>query len=116
MAPRITAECGSGAAYRRHVRRKEPVDWACRDWANAKSRAMREARRRKREGEAMARKLQWRPSYLLPWPGYADPAPQPACTCSWGYRDGRQEIKFANAACPVRHTAASLNPREREHQ
>jgi len=30
--------CGGPAAYRRHVRNREPVDQACREWHNADAR------------------------------------------------------------------------------
>lgn len=38
--PRPLAPCGTVAAYRRHQRRGEPVDAACRDAYNAAHRTM----------------------------------------------------------------------------
>lgn len=43
--PRPLAPCGTFSAYRRHLRRDEPVDDACREAANAEARERRAAKR-----------------------------------------------------------------------
>lgn len=45
--PRPLAPCGTFSAYRRHLRRDELVDDACREAANAEARGRRAAKREK---------------------------------------------------------------------
>lgn len=42
----ITAACGTASAYKRHKRKGEPVDTACREAWNAYQREMYRARKR----------------------------------------------------------------------
>ena len=36
------------------------------------------------------------------WPGWTDDGGG-HCACTWSYLEGVRQVKFANAACPVRH-------------
>lgn len=45
--PRSLAPCGTFSAYRRHLRRDEPIDEACREAANTEARERRAAKREK---------------------------------------------------------------------
>lgn len=36
------------------------------------------------------------------WPGWFDDG-DGRCTCSWSVKDGRRQVKFADAGCLVRH-------------
>ena len=46
----VVKPCGSAAAYRRHFRRREPVDRACADWHMEDMQARRARKKAERNG------------------------------------------------------------------